>query len=104
MAVRLSALRAHRTLPPGRFLVLISVRGWVHPTVIVSLGGLGQLKTFPSSGIRFATFRVVAQCHNQLHYHVQDKRLEITNLENQQGIKKNIREMNCEGGKCKTLA
>jgi hypothetical protein len=27
MAVRLSALRAGRPLPPGRFMVLISVRG-----------------------------------------------------------------------------
>jgi hypothetical protein len=29
MGVRLSALSARRPLPPGRFLVLISVRGWV---------------------------------------------------------------------------
>jgi hypothetical protein len=34
MAVRLSAPRTGRPLPPGRFLVLISVRSW----------GLGQLK------------------------------------------------------------
>jgi hypothetical protein len=27
MAVRMSALRAGRPLPPGRFLILISVRG-----------------------------------------------------------------------------
>jgi hypothetical protein len=31
MAVRLSALCASLPLPPGRFLVLISVRGWLDP-------------------------------------------------------------------------
>jgi hypothetical protein len=44
MAVRLSALRAGRPLPPGRFLVLTCVRGWVDPRVIVRLEGLGQLE------------------------------------------------------------
>jgi hypothetical protein len=44
MAMRLSALRASRPLPPGRFLVLISARGCVEPRAIVRLEGLGQLK------------------------------------------------------------
>jgi hypothetical protein len=52
MAARLSALRAGRFLPPGRFLVLISVGGWVDPRVIVRLEGLGKLKKSTSSGTR----------------------------------------------------
>jgi hypothetical protein len=69
MAVRLSTLRADRSLPPGRFLVLISVRGWVEPPAIVRLEGLGQLKNpMTLSGIEPATFRHVAQRLNQLRY------------------------------------
>jgi hypothetical protein len=49
MAVRLSALRAGRPLPPGRFLVLISVRGLVDSRAIVRLEGLGQLKNLMTS-------------------------------------------------------
>jgi hypothetical protein len=44
MAVRLSVLRAGSPLTPGRFLVLISLRGWVDPRAVVRLEGLGQLK------------------------------------------------------------
>jgi hypothetical protein len=44
MAVRISALDAGRPLPPGRFLVLVSVKGWVDPRSIVRLEGLGQMK------------------------------------------------------------
>jgi hypothetical protein len=60
MAVRLSALRAGRTLSPGWFLVLISVRDWVDPMAIVRLEGLGQLKNSMTSVIEPATFRLVA--------------------------------------------
>jgi hypothetical protein len=44
MTVRLSALSAGRPLPPRRFLVLISVRGWIDTRAIVRLEGLGLLK------------------------------------------------------------
>jgi hypothetical protein len=61
MAVGLSALRVGRPLPPGRFLVLISVSGRVDPKVIVLLEGLGLLKNLmTTSEIEPATFRVVA--------------------------------------------
>jgi hypothetical protein len=69
MAVRLSASHACCPLPPGRFLVLISVRGSVDPEAISQLAGLGQLKNIiTSSGIEHATFWLVAQYLNQLHY------------------------------------
>jgi hypothetical protein len=58
MAVRLSALHASRPLPPGRFLVLISIRGWVNPRAIVQLEGLGKLKnpTLQYSNLRPSSF------------------------------------------------
>jgi hypothetical protein len=52
MAARLSALRAGRFLPPGRFLVLISDRVWVDPRAIVQLERLGKLKKSTSSETR----------------------------------------------------
>jgi hypothetical protein len=60
MEVRLSALRAGRPLPPGRFLILISVRGRVDLRAIVLLEGLGKLENpMTSSGTEPATFRLV---------------------------------------------
>jgi hypothetical protein len=61
MAVRLLALRIGRPLPPGRHLVLISVRSRVDPRAIVPLEGLGKLKNpMTSLEIERATFRFVA--------------------------------------------
>jgi hypothetical protein len=69
MAVRLSPLFDGRPLRPGRFLVLISVRNRVDPRAIVRPVGLGQLKNSVAwSEIEPATFRLVAQCLNQLCY------------------------------------
>jgi MoaA/NifB/PqqE/SkfB family radical SAM enzyme len=59
--------------PAGRFLVLISVRGWIDPRVIVRLERLGQLKKFTSSGLEPVTFRLVSECLNQLRYRVPRK-------------------------------
>jgi hypothetical protein len=72
MAVRLLALRAGRPLPPrGRFLVFISVTGWVDPKAIVRVEGLGQLKKSNTSlGIESATFRLVAYSLNYVRYRV----------------------------------
>jgi hypothetical protein len=73
MAVRLSALRASRPLPPGRFLLLISVSYRVDPKAIGWLEGLQMKNPITSTGIKPMTFLLVTSCLNQLSYHVPHK-------------------------------
>jgi hypothetical protein len=62
VAVRLSAFRAARPLPAGRFLVLISVEGWVDRRAITWLEEWGKLKKnlVTLLGIENVTCRLVA--------------------------------------------
>ena len=50
-------------------LVLISIRGWVDNRTTVRPGMIASISMTPS-GIELATFRLVAQCLNQLRHHV----------------------------------
>jgi hypothetical protein len=61
-----SLTRRPRFNPQKYSLVLISVRGWVNPRVIVLLEWLGNLKIFSDLiGNEPATFWLVRWCHNQ---------------------------------------
>jgi hypothetical protein len=65
--VRLSALRTGRHHHPGS----TPVRGWVDPRATVRPEVLCQWKIVVTlSGMEPATFRLVAQCLNQLHHYV----------------------------------
>jgi len=68
--VRLSALHTGLLYSPG-FPGTHFVRGWVNPGTIVRTQGLYQWKIpLTPSGIEPATYRLAAQCLNQLRHRV----------------------------------
>jgi hypothetical protein len=68
MVVELSALHHSHSLPPGRFLVLISDRGWVDHGAIARMAELGELKN-PVTSLRteLLTFQPVTYSLNKSH-------------------------------------
>jgi hypothetical protein len=68
MAVRVSALRAGRALPPPQerswYSFLLEAESTPGPSEA------GRMKNSTSSGLEPTTFRLVAQCLNQLRYRV----------------------------------
>jgi hypothetical protein len=70
MAVRLSALRAGRPLPPGKFLVLISVRVWVDLRALKVNSGKRDNETIVSDGL--LVWKVVANKFNKQSWTVFD--------------------------------
>jgi hypothetical protein len=70
-------------LPLGRFLVLISISGWVDPRAIVWLEGFDQLKNPVKSRIEPVIFQFVAQCLNTVpnfNFHCNNNFLSSANL------------------------
>jgi len=56
-------------LPPQQiFLVLISVRGWVDPWIVMRPGGLSRWQIWTPLGIEPATFWLVTQSLNQVYH------------------------------------